>query len=439
MASIAPTGSPTFDTDASIRAKTRVSLIALCVLVFGLGGAAAFVPIGGAVVGTGQVGVESRIKRIAHPVGGIIEAISVKMGDHVRKGDILMRLDDTVSGVDAELTTLSVDQMMAQRARLEAERLGSPTIDFPKALLDRDDAGARKAMQDERRLFRIRRDEAGGMRAQLLARIGQYNQQIAGYAAQIGALQQQAVLIGPERKGVKQLYERGLVTIGRMNQLERTEVDLQGNIASLRAQIAQTEAKITEAREQIIQTQQTRRSEAGTQLTTVNATLNQQQVRSVSAGDLQGRSVIRAPYGGVVDKLAFATIGDVVKPAETIMEIVPDNDTLLVEAAVSPADVDQLRPGQTARIRFTAFNSTATPEIHGRVTVVAPERTTEAQSQRSFYAVRVAIDQNELTREHMTLVPGMPADVFIETGHRSMLSYVTKPLRDQLARAFRDN
>jgi HlyD family secretion protein len=121
------------------------------------------------------------------------------------------------------------------------------------------------------------------------------------------------------------------------------------------------------------------------------------------------------------------------------MEIVPDNDTLLVEAAVSPADVDQLRPGQTARIRFTAFNSTATPEIHGRVTVVAPERTTEAQSQRSFYAVRVAIDQNELTREHMTLVPGMPADVFIETGHRSMLSYVTKPLRDQLARAFRDN
>ncbi len=439
MASIAPAGSPAFDADAGIRAKTRVSLIALGVLVFGLGGAAAFVPIGGAVVGTGQVGVESRIKRIAHPVGGIIEAISVKMGDHVRKGDILMRLDDTVSGVDAELTTLSVDQMMAQRARLEAERLGAPTIDFPRALLDRDDAGARKAMQDERRLFGIRRDEAGGMRAQLLARIGQYNQQIAGYAAQIGALQQQAVLIGPERKGVKQLYERGLVTIGRMNQLERTEVDLQGNIASLRAQIAQTEAKITEAREQIIQTQQTRRSEAGTQLTTVNATLNQQQVRSVSAGDLQGRSVIRAPYAGVVDKLAFATIGDVVKPAETIMEIVPDNDTLLVEAAVSPADVDQLRPGQIARIRFTAFNSTATPEIHGRVTVVAPERTTEPQSQRSFYAVRVAIDQAELAREHMKLVPGMPADVFIETGHRSMLSYVTKPLRDQLARAFRDN
>ncbi len=439
MASIAPAGSPAFDADAGIRAKTRVSLIALGVLVFGLGGAAAFVPIGGAVVGTGQVGVESRIKRIAHPVGGIIEAISVKMGDHVRKGDILMRLDDTVSGVDAELTTLSVDQMMAQRARLEAERLGAPTIDFPRALLDRDDAGARKAMQDERRLFGIRRNEAGGMRAQLLARIGQYNQQIAGYAAQIGALQQQAVLIGPERKGVKQLYERGLVTIGRMNQLERTEVDLQGNIASLRAQIAQTEAKITEAREQIIQTQQTRRSEAGTQLTTVNATLNQQQVRSVSAGDLQGRSVIRAPYAGVVDKLAFATIGDVVKPAETIMEIVPDNDTLLVEAAVSPADVDQLRPGQIARIRFTAFNSTATPEIHGRVTVVAPERTTEPQSQRSFYAVRVAIDQAELAREHMKLVPGMPADVFIETGHRSMLSYVTKPLRDQLARAFRDN
>lgn len=429
-----------YDPEQAIRSKLKLSLIAIAVLVFGFGAAAAFLPIGGAVVGSGQVGVESRIKRIAHPTGGIISELYVKNGDHVSKGDILMRLDDTVSGADAQLTGLSVDQMLAQRARLEAERLGTGSIAFPADLVRSKDPGARKAMADEQKLFSIRRGESGGMRAQLIARIGQYRQQIAGYNAQIGALRQQTALIEPERKGVKELWDKDLVTISRLNQLERTQVDMQGNIAALQAQIAQTEARITEAREQMIQMGETRRSEAGTQLATVNASLNQQQVRSVSAGDTHERSVIRAPYSGNVDKLAFATIGDVVRPAETIMEIVPDNDKMVVETAVSPADIDQLRTGQRARIRFSAFNSTSTPEIHGRLSVVAPERTTDQQSKQSFYAVRVEIDQAELAKEpDMKLVPGMPAEVFIETGNRSMLSYITKPLRDQFARAFRDN
>jgi HlyD family secretion protein len=431
---------PHYDPEQAIRSKLRLSLIAIGVLVFGFGSAAAFVPIGGAVVGSGQVGVESRIKRIAHPTGGIIAELYVRTGDHVNKGDILMRLDDTVSGADAALTGLSVDQMMAQRARLEAERLGTGSINFPAELLRSKDAGARKAMADEQKLFAIKRGEFGGIQAQLNARIGQYRQQIAGYNAQINALQQQTALIEPERKGVKELWDKDLVTISRLNQLERTQVDMQGNMAALRAQIAQTEARITEAREQMIQLGETRRSEAGTQLATVNSTLNQQQVRSVSAGDTQERSVIRAPYSGTVDKLAFATIGDVIRPAETIMEIVPDNDKMVVETAVSPADIDQLRTGQTARIRFSAFNTTNTPEIRGRVMVVAPERTTDQQSKQSFYALRVEIDQAELAKQpDMKLVPGMPAEVFIETGNRSMLSYITKPLRDQFARAFRDN
>lgn len=430
---------PTDEHDAAIHTPLRGSLLAVGALVFGLGGAAAFVPIGGAVVGSGQVGVASHVKRVAHPTGGIIARIMVRNGDHVRRGDVLMRLDDTVSGADARLSTLSVDQLIAQRARLEAERLGASSIAFPAALAQRSDAGARRAMGDEQRLFAIRRGEENGMRAQLAARIGQYREQIAGYRAEIAAMGRQAALIEPERQGVKTLWGKGLVTLARVNQLERTRVDMDGSIGSLRAQIAQTQARITETREQAIQLGETRRSDAGTQLSALNATLNQQQVRSVSAGDAQGRSVIRAPYDGVVDKLAFATVGDVVKPAETILEIVPDGDTLVVETTVSPTDIDQLRPGQPARIRFSAFNATSTPEIHGRVTVVAPERTTDPQSRLSFYAVRVEIDQAELAREGgMTLKPGMPAEVFVETGNRSMLSYLTKPLRDQLARAFRD-
>lgn len=429
-----------YDPDQTMASRLKLSLIAIAVLVIGFGSVMAFVPIGGAVVGSGQVGVESRIKRVAHPTGGTISAIYVQNGDHVNKGDILMRLDDNVSGTQSELSSLTVDQLMAQRARLEAERLGTGSIAFPAELRKRTDAGARQAMADEQKLFGIRRTEQGGIRAQLSARIAQYGKQIDGYQAQIVALQKQAALIEPERASVKELWDKNLVTISRLNQIERTSVDMQGSIASLQAQIAQTQARITETNEQLLQLGQTRRSDAGTQLATVNGTLNQEQIRNVNATDMHERSVIRAPYSGTVDKVAFATIGDVVKPAETIMEVVPDRDRLLVEAMVSPSDIDQVVSGQHARIRFTAFNSTATPEIAGRVTFVAPERTTDEQARQSFYAVRVEVDPADLARwPELKLRPGMPAEIFIETGSRSMLSYITKPLRDQFARAFRDN
>ena len=429
-----------YDPDQTMASRLRFSLIAVAVLVFGFGAAMAFVPIGGAVVGSGQVGVESRIKRVAHPSGGIISGIYVQNGDHVNKGDILMRLDDNVSGTQSELSSLTVDQLMAQRARLEAERLGTGAIAFPVELRTRPDAGARKAMADEEKLFRIRRSEQGGIRAQLAARVTQYGKQIAGYQSQIGALQKQQALIEPERASVRELWDKNLVTIGRLNQIERTSVDMEGNIGALQAQIAQAQARISEANEQLLQLSETRRADAGTQLATINGTLNQEQIRSVNATDQFDRSVIRAPYSGTVDKLAFATIGDVIRPAETIMEVVPDRDRLLVEAMISPGDIDQVASGQQARIRFSAFSSSASPEVAGKVTFVAPERTTDREAQQSFYAVRVEVDPRDLARwPEIKLRPGMPAEIFIETGSRSMLSYITKPLRDQFARAFRDN
>lgn len=428
-----------YDPSQNVQNKMRVVLIAIAALVLGFGVAGTLIPIGGAVIASGQVGVESHVKKIAHPSGGVISEILVQNGQHVRKGEILMRFDDKVTGADAQYSSLSVDQMLAQRARLEAERLGASSITFPRELL-RDDGSARRAMADEEKLFRIKRAEQSGMSAQLQARIAQYQQQISAYEAQIKALEDQTKLIEPERKGVKELWDKDLVTISRLNQLERTAVDMQGNIGALRANIAQTQARITEAREQIIQMNQTRRSEAGTELGQLNGNLNQQQVRSVSATDAQDRSVVRAPYDGVVDKLAFNTVGGVVRPAEVIMEVVPDADQLLVEGAVSPNDIDQVRVGQKARIRFTAFNNTATPEITGEVTVVAADRSTDAEGKVSFFPVRVRIDDKQLARyPELALKPGMPAELFIETGNRSMISYITKPLRDQFARAFRDN
>ena len=400
---------------------------------------AAFVPIGGAVMGSGQVGVESRVKRVAHPTGGVIAEINVSNGQHVEKGEVLIRLDDKVTGADATYSTMTVEQLLAQRARLEAERLGTGSIAFPAELTASSTPSARAAMVDEARLFAIRRSEAGQLHAQLGARVAQFQQQITGYQAQIHALEEQRSLIEPERKGVKELWDKQLVTISRLNQLERTAADIDGSIASLQAQIASTRARITEAQEQSIQLGESRRADAGKELAQINAALNQQQIRSVSAEDLSNRSEIRAPYAGTVEKIAFAAIGDVVRPAEPILEIIPDADQMVVEAMVSPTDIDQLRKGQTARVHFSAFNRASTPEIDGTVAYVATDRTDNAEAHQAYYMVRVVVDQAQLRKEGLTLRSGMPAEVYIQTGYRSMLSYLFKPLRDQMLRAFRDN
>lgn len=400
---------------------------------------AVFIPIGGAVIGSGQVGVQSRVKRIAHPTGGVIAQIAVTNGEHVAEGQVLMRLDDRVTGADATYSSLSVEQLLAQRARLEAERLDASSISFPPELINAGTASARKAMADEEHLFGMRSTEVRQVHAQLDARVKQYQQEIRGIEAQIASLRQQRSLIEPERQGVRDLWDKQLVTINRLNQLERTAVDLDGSVGALNAQIAQARARITEAHEQAVQVSQQRRVQAGTELAQVNTALNQQRLRSVAANDQQDRSEIRAPYSGTVEKIAFAAIGDVVRPAEPIMEIVPDRDVMVVEAAVSPADIDQVAKGQNARVRFSAFNRAATPEISGKVVYVATDRSENPEARASFYMVRIAVNQADIRREHLELRSGMPAEVYIETGTRSLLSYLTKPLRDQFLRAFRDN
>lgn len=401
--------------------------------------AAAFIPIGAAVIGNGQIGVESRVKRIAHPTGGVIAEIAVINGQHVKRGQLLMRLDDKVTGAGATYSSLTVEQVLAQRARLEAERLSAPAIAFPVELAQANTDSARMAMADEARLFSLRRTEEAQLRAQLNARIAQYSATIRGIEAQIASLETQRRLIEPERQGVRDLWDQKLVTINRLNQLERTAADLDGNIAAQQAQIAQARAHIAETREQLIQLGETRRAEAGTELARINIALNDQRLRSVAAKDQQARSEIRAPYSGTVEKIAFSAIGEVIRPAEPIMEIVPDEDAMVVETSVSPADIDQVRAGQRARIHFTSFNRATTPEFAGKVVYVAADRTENSEAHQSYFMVRVQIDQEVLRRERLSLRSGMPAEVYIETGSRSMLSYITKPLRDQFMRAFRDN
>lgn len=396
------------------------------------------VPIGGAMIGSGQVGVQSRVKRIAHPTGGVISTILVANGEHVRKGQLLMRLDDTVTGADATYSNLTVEQLLAQRARLEAERLGQGEIRFPPELASSKSPSAQKAMADERHLFAIKNEETHQLQSQLAARVQQSREEIRGIQAQMASLRQQRTLIEPERQGVQDLWNKQLVTINRKNQLERTAVDLEGSIGALQARMAQANARISETREQSIQLTQQRRVDAGTELAQVNTALNQQQLRAVAASDQQDRSEIRAPYSGTIEKIAFAAIGDVVRAAEPIMEIVPDQDKMIVEASISPTDIDIVRKGQNARVRFSAFNRSATPEIPGKVTYVAMDHTEAPETHHTYYMARIEVDQEAVSNAKLDLRSGMPAEVYIETGDRPLISYLTKPLRDQFTRVFRD-
>jgi HlyD family secretion protein len=426
------------DPQAALRKYVRIGLIAVAALVIGLFGLSALVNISGAVIAQGQVSVASRVKKIGHPTGGVIAEVYVRDGVRVKAGDALMRLDTTVAGVSADVSQEGLVQLLARRARLEAERDGRSSPSFPAQLLNAGSPAARAAIAEESRLFRLKQQARLGLHAQLQDRIRQMEQQIGGYQSQISANSQQGALIKPELDGVRELWEKKLVTINKLNSLERTAVELDGSSAALSANIAQTRSRISEIRQQAIQLDQEARSQAATELAEVITALNDQQVRKVSTGDTFDRSIIRAPHDGIVDKLAFSTIGGVVPPAETIMEIVPDSDDLIVEARISPADVDQLRLGQPAILRFSAFNVQTTPEINGTLTFVSAEADTDERQGFTFYRVKLEVDEAEMRRlGGLKLVPGMPVEAFIQTGDRSFLSFLTKPLRDQLNRSFR--
>lgn len=428
------------DPHVALSRYVRLGLIIVTALIVGLFGLAALVQTTGAVIASGEVTVESRVKQIAHPTGGVIAAVFVHEGDHVKRGQPLMRLDSTVSGTSASRLGESLEQLLAQSGRLTAERDGLSAIPWPAELRNNKSPSARTAMQEESRLFSLRKQARFNEQAQYAARIRQTQSQITSLQAQMGAADKQAALIQPERDGVRSLYKRGLVTITRLNQLERTSVDLEGTSASLSSQIAEAHGRIAELRQQQIEAQQNARSQAGADLSAVVAKLNDQQIRSAAADDALDRSVLTAPYDGIIDKLAYTTIGGVVPPTQTIMEVVPDSDKLVVQVRINPADIDQLRINQPAVLRFSAFSAQTTPELNGKLIHVSAERTTEERTGQSYYKAQIEVSDEEMRRlGELKLLPGMPVEAFVQTTRRSLLSYITKPLRDQFSRAFKEN
>jgi HlyD family secretion protein len=421
-----------------LRLRTRRAYLLIAALVLGFFGLSAILQVGGAVVGSGDVAVESNVKTLIHPTGGILKALMVRDGDHVAKGQLLMRLDQGVSSVGAESAALGLEQLLARRARLESERDGARSILFPPELTAKSDARASEAMTRERQLFALRRRERDGSIALLKQRVQQYQEQIASYQAQITAIESQMTLIEPELAGLRKLHDRQLVTINRLNEMERTAVQMKGSKAALESNIAEARAHISEANEQILNVDKQIRSDAGTQLAEVVGQLNDQQVRVATTSDTVDRSEIRAPQSGVVDKVAYTTIGSAVPPAQPLLQIVPDRDSMIVEARIRPQDVDQVRVGQAARVTFSGFNRQTTPDIPGKLIFVSPDLTTDQRTGQSYYRIKVRLDADALAKApQIALKAGMPAETFVQTGDRSILSFLLKPLLDQLRYSMR--
>ncbi len=420
--------------------RAAIAGVGTFALLFGTVGLwAATAPLAGAVIASGKVVVESNVRRIQHPSGGVVAEIRVKDGDHVKAGDLLVKLDETHAKASLALIEIELRRFQARKARLEAERDGKAGIVVPQELAERaGEPAVIQALESEQTLFRTRRGAAEVQRSQFRERITQSREEIRGLAAQIEAKRAQAVLIRQELDGVEKLCDQNLVTLSRLTALQREASRLAGEEGSLTSDTARVKGRIAEIELQILQIDEDLRREVTTELRDVEGKIADLSERRVAAVDQLARVEMRAPQDGIVHQSMVHTIGGVIGPAEQIMLIVPETDGLVVEARIEPAMIDRLRVGQAVVLRFPAFDSATTPGLHGRLIQVTADSTTDEKTGVSFYTARVGLEQAEVRRlDGKALLPGMPVEAFIQTRMRTALAYLVKPLEDQLARSFR--
>jgi HlyD family secretion protein len=417
-----------------------VGLTVVVLLAGGLGGWASTAEISGALIAPGSIVVESSVKKVQHPTGGVVGEVRAHDGDLVKAGDVVVRLDDTVTKANLAIVTKNLDGMLARAARLQAEQQGLDKIVFPAALLDRaNDPDVKDVMASEAKLFEVRTTGRVGQKQQLRERITQLKEEIAGLEAQAKAKDQEIALVDKELVGVRTLYDQHLVQLTRLTTLERDSARLVGERAQYVASMAQAKGKITETELQIIQVDKDMVSDVSKDLREANDKIGEYVERKVTAEDQLRRVDIRAPQDGMVEQSTVHTVGGVITAGDAIMLIVPQADDLQVEAKVNPQDIDKLQIGEKTLLRLSAFNQRTTPELNGAVIRVSPDVTTDQRTGQSYYTIRVSMPPAEVARlGEVKLIPGMPVEAFVQTGNRTMLAYLIKPLHDQLMRAFRE-
>lgn len=428
-------------THGSIRRHLIGSAVAVGALFFGIGGWAATTEVSGAVIAAGSLVVDTNVKKVQHPTGGVVGEVNVRDGDRVTAGQVLVRLDETITRANLAVVSKSLDELEARQARLEAERDGTDRIVFPDRLTSRvaADPAVERIMASETRLFELRRTARDGQKAQLQERISQLAEEISGLERQSEAKESEIALIAEELKGVLDLWKKNLIPIQRVTALKRDAARLEGEYGQIVAGMAQSKGKISEINLQILQIDQELRSEVAKELREIQAKTSELGERKVAAEDQLRRIEIRAPQNGIVHQSTVHTVGGVIAPGEALMMIVPESDALMGEARIDPVNIDQVKVGQVAQLRFTSFSQRTTPEIFGTVARVSADVSPDQRTGASYYVIRVTIPPEEIARlESVKLLPGMPVEIFVKTQDRTVLSYLSKPLTDQLQKAFRE-
>src|ERR1039457_7075725 len=424
----------------SIRRYTIAGIVVVLILTCGVGVWAATTEISGALIAPGTIVVESNVKKVQHPTGGVVGQLLVRDGDRVKAGDLLVRLDDTIMRANLAIVTKALTELYASKARLEAERDGAETVKFPDDLMQQADVPEiAQVLMGERKLFELRRSARAGQKAQLQERVNQSAEETTGLNAQKVAKEKEIKLNEHDLAGGPNLFKKNPVPMTRLTSLERDATRIDGERGQLIATIAQAKGKIAELRLQIIQIDQDLSSEVAKEMREIDGKIGEFVERKVAAMDQLKRIDIRAPQDGTVFQSTVHTVGGVIPPGEAIMLIVPDADKLMVEARVNPQDIDKVQLDQTAALRFPAFNVRTTPEIVGIVKRISADITTDQRTGLNFYTIRIAMPPNEVIRlGDVKFVPGMPVEAFVQTGERTVISYLMKPLSDQIGRAFRE-
>ncbi|MEZ5849313.1 MAG: HlyD family type I secretion periplasmic adaptor subunit [Hyphomicrobiaceae bacterium] len=419
-----------------IRRRIVFGGLVMSLLVAGLGGWSAVAELSGAVISHGSVVVSHYVKKVQHKDGGIVAAIMARNGDTVREGAPLVRLDDTQIKAELGVVEAQLVELRGRLARLTAEQRLADSITFPPGYAAL--AGAANIMLGETVLFQENRKSRTTQKEQLAERVLQLSQEAQGLAAQEEAKRLELKLIRLELERVRTLSDKQLMPQMRVYALERDEARLKGEHGSLVSQGARVKGQVNEIKLQILAVDQTTRTEAQRELRNAESRIAELAEREVAIRDKLARTQIAAPITGIVHQLNVHTIGGIITPAEPLMLIVPEGDALAIELKIQPIDIDQVHIGQAVRLRFTAFNQRTTPEVRGNVTYISPDITPDPKG-RDFYTVRASLAPGQPWKiGPRDIQPGMPVEAYLTTSRRTALSYLTKPVTDQFARAFQE-
>lgn len=408
-------------------------------LVLGWG---TFATIAGAVVAHGKLVVDGSAKVIQHPDGGLVSEVRVKNGDRVKKGDVLLTLDDTTTRAELEIIEIKLKGMQAKRERLLAERDGTPMVDDELGLrgaVDRPEPADTSSMSAEAAVLEARQRTRLGEAAQLRERIQQIEAEIVGLNAQLAAAEDQSRIAASELEQLEALLTKGFASLSRVNEARQTAASLTARKGEITAQIARAKAQISETELQIVQTTNTANTEIAKEFRETQEAIADLEERRFAAQAKLRRVELRAPIDGRVHQLKVNTPGAVIQMGEPLLQIVPQGDKLMIEAHIEPHFIDQVHETQAAVVRFSALDQKTTPESKAHIVFVSPDVETDPRTGAATYRISLALDPGEAEKiATHRMIPGMPADVFIQTGERSVLSYFVKPMTDQWSRAFRE-